>query len=331
MSTVSEYSRNQPATVVGADARFATTFLSTKYRDKAVAGEVLMDKTSGEIFIKRVSDGKIVSFYQNKKMLNDLTLDLRVLLRYYTSFTYPMNDENAFYISTNYDLIAINNEALYNLTKDNITILGAPDDVNKLTFKVSGKSNGFFCRNSTRDIDKAFVEFITNQYNITYNEVDRCNAILTYDVIAVKGGVNHSYPNITANIMLNDDVAVFFPQNIYDELGTIDSVIVTIKSITYNKIHTMIENKDTFDESFISAYNKLISNDGRIEVAEFNISYFIDDASDIELYGNEVVLALLDMPHINQYMYKMDKLVDSNIVVSETKPTTACMWFKPKT
>jgi len=48
------------------DMRFATTFISNKYRDFAVKGEVLMDKATGEIFTKRPEDGRVVSFFQNK-------------------------------------------------------------------------------------------------------------------------------------------------------------------------------------------------------------------------------------------------------------------------
>ena len=53
------------------DQRFAATFLSSKNRKFAVKGESLMDKATGEIFTKRYADGKVVSFFQNKKNIND--------------------------------------------------------------------------------------------------------------------------------------------------------------------------------------------------------------------------------------------------------------------
>ena len=167
MSTTNE-SSVKPTVIIGADARFATTFLSTKYRDKAVAGEALMDKTTGELYIKRVSDGKIVSFYQNKKMIEDLVFELRLLLLNNPNFVYPSKDDTGFYISTNYDLISINNETIFNLVTDDIVIPGTPDDINKLTFKLSGKTNAFFCRCCTRDIDKSFIEYLTIQYNTIF-------------------------------------------------------------------------------------------------------------------------------------------------------------------
>ena len=110
----------KPTVIVEPDMRFATTFLSTKFRDYAVPGEALMDKTSGELFMKRPSDGKVISFHQNKKMIHDMILELRVLLVNNPGFRYPNSNNESFFVSTNYDVIAMNNEHLIDLTKENI-------------------------------------------------------------------------------------------------------------------------------------------------------------------------------------------------------------------
>lgn len=349
MATIPE-SSVRPTTIVNADSRFGTTFLSTKYRDRAVNGEVLMDKTSGEIFIKRVSDGKIVSFYQNKKMINDLALDLRILLLGNPALVYPSKNENAFYIVTNYDLVAINNETLYNIMVDDIIIPGEPNDINKLTFKVSGGSTGFVCRNTTRDVDKVFVEFLTNQYNAIIknysgdNEIylaeyekiqnidkwENCNAVLTYDIIVSKDGEDHSYLNNIDYIRLNDDSVVLFPEKIYTDLESFDSAIITIKSITYDKLQFMITHKDDFGVLFNDTYNKIISHDNRVEVSEFIINHFIDDAYDIQILGNENIIGFLNIGHFNRYMYQVEQLVEgTHIQISPVQPSFACTWFKP--
>ena len=339
----------KPTVVVTPDSRFATTFLSTKYRDRAVNGEALMDKSTGELFIKRINDGKIVSFYQNKKMIDDLVLEFRFMITNNTSFSYPRDTETSYYVSTNYDLVAINNESLYNLMTDNISIAGAPNDINKLIFKVSGKSNGFFCRNSTRDIDKPIVEFLTNQYNTIFKNYDGSNttylaekakfnnakwedsnAILTYDLLVNKAGTDYNYNNNIAYIRMNEDSCVLLPEKIYTELGSFDYATVTIKSISYDKIHFMINHKDEFGLIFTESYNKLINYDNRIEVCDFNIVHFINDANDIELRGNESIIAFVDIPHLVKYMHAMDRMQGaSSLVISNTKPSFACTWFKP--
>jgi hypothetical protein len=159
--------RHSSTVVVQPDTRFATTFLSTKYRDHAVPGEALMDKTSGELFMKRPIDGKIISFTQDKKLLDELVLDLKVLLTNNSQFTYNADSKNGFCVSTNYDSTTINNEVLLNLMTDDI-VTGDEEDLNKLTFKVSKDSNGFFCCPATRAVDKPVIEFLANQYNTMF-------------------------------------------------------------------------------------------------------------------------------------------------------------------
>ena len=333
------------------DSRFATSFLSTKYRDRAVNGEALMDKSSGELFIKRPSDGKVISFFQNKKLINELMFNLRVLLLSSTSFKYPSSDNNAFYVSTNYDLIAINNETLYDLTTDNVNISGTPYDINKLSFNVSANSNGFICRNSTRDVDKPIIEFLTQQYDSLFKDYsgnnanyveehgkftsianwEGSNAILTYDITTTLNGVETTYSNISECIRMNDDMVILFPSTI----NSFDSAVITIKSINYDKLHFMINHKDEFGNIFTESYTKFLYSDSRIEVAEFNISHFIDNANDFITLGNENIVVFIDIPHMNMYMTRMDSLFEvpdlpSTIEISETQPEFACIWFKPK-
>lgn len=346
MATTYE-SSNRPTIIVRPDSRFATSFLSTKYRDHAVNGEALMDKTSGELFFKRESDGKIVSFYQNKKLISDLVIELRILLANNQSFEYPYDDGSAFFVSSNYDLIAINNESLYDLTTDDVFINNGPEDINKLSFKISGRCNGFFCRNSTRDVDKAIIEFLTNQYDYrlkNYNGNDseflaeknkyntnikweNSNAILTYDIIVTKNGVNYEYLNNIEYINTNEDNCILFDNTIFTTHGYYDYATVIIKSITYDKIHFMINHKDSFDTDFIEAYNKLIHSDNRIEVAEFNVNHFIDNANDIIILGNESIISFVDIENINRYMSKMSKLTNASSVITTISEPSDSVWL----
>ena len=67
-------STDKPTYVSKPDIRFATTFLSHEYRDYSVDGETMMDKMTGEIFIKRPIDGRVLSYEQNKKYVTNLIL-----------------------------------------------------------------------------------------------------------------------------------------------------------------------------------------------------------------------------------------------------------------
>lgn len=51
-----------PKETLTPDVRVASSFLDEKYDDKAVRGEVVMDKIDAELFIKRPLDNRLVSF-----------------------------------------------------------------------------------------------------------------------------------------------------------------------------------------------------------------------------------------------------------------------------
>ena len=375
----------KPTILIESDSRFGATFLSTKYRDHALNGEVLMDKITGEIFVKRATDGQIISFQQNKKLLNDIAFDFSILLMMNPSFSYPdardsvEYNDSSFYISTNYDLVTINNEKVFNLLNEDIIIPGGPTSYNKLTFDVSGKSNGFICKCSTRDCDKAFIEFITNQYNklvkdysgvneiykaekSRYNDSDIWkvnNAVIVYDVIVYRGETPHEYMNKEGSITINDDSLIMFDSDVYPvNDDTITKITVTIKSIKFDKLRFMLNYKNDIDlftdssnqtdqaeidrakaeaeaeqDMFNMIYNKLLPKDNNISIGEFNISYFINDGSSIELFGNDNIVALLDVPHIRRYIDKMTSLFGSrnaaSVTVSNEQPAYAGLWFKP--
>ena len=158
MAFFAENSNDKPTIISEPDTRFATSMLSTKYRIHAVPGEALMDKTSGEIFIKRPSDGKIVSFFQNKQLYYDLLMEVRLNIANNPEFKSPISSDEftgkSFMYSVNYDLANIHDggEKLINIVSESQPSLSSP------TFIFGAKSNGFFIRIATRDCDKAVVE-----------------------------------------------------------------------------------------------------------------------------------------------------------------------------
>ena len=324
--------------------RFATTFISNKYRDYAVKGEVLMDKATGEIFTKRPEDGRVVSFFQNKKYMHDLMLELRVLLNNNARFTYPsITDVDSFFLSTDYDIMSIYGEKDTNIATTDMTIPNIADiPVSNLRFNISKKCNGFFCRLTSRDSDKAVIEWITNQYNAVlknydgtveafiyeknkFNAIEKwedSNATIEYRLTIVKNGEERTFP-LVDYVRINEESCVLFPDSITDAyLADADSVYVTINKITYDKIKFMIKYRASFSVSFIDGVNKFICPDNLISVRYCNICSFVDKSTDINLLGNEFIIAMLDTAYVRRYMMKMGKLNnDANIILSKDRPS----------
>lgn len=345
-----------PALIVKPDMRFANTFLDTKYRDYSVPGEALMDKVSGELFIKRPKDGRVISFFQNKKMLHDLTLELRVMLLNNENIYYPYDNDDAFFVSSNYDLLTINNEQPINIINENITIQRNGeniDSINTLSFNISKDNNGFFCRPTSRDCDKPFVEFLVNKYNTffkNYNgnnqsyqqELNKFNSIelwedssceIFYTATKYKNNIATDSISTSHLIRINENSGVEIPYTFIGEksLRDYDYIKIEITSIEFYKVHYMQEHKNEFGEEFLNNYNKLlfetdINNDAVIKPAEFNVMYFIDNINQIEILGNEFLLALLDIPYINRYMSKMSKLKEASQFLTTIEEPSVIDW-----
>lgn len=325
-----------PTIISKPNQRFATTALSTEFRRFAVNGELLKDQTTGELFLKRKDDGKVVSFFQNKKYMHDIVLELRVLLTTNPGFRYPAESEEAFFVSTNYDLVAINKENLINIYTDDIVINNtSPDSLYTLKFNVSGRCNGFFVRHSTRDCDKPAIEMITNYYNTyiksytgndpvfleekakfnTTNWEDS-NATILYNVTCVyqpeEGEeVRHVYA-CTSNVRLNETCYVSLPELAMRENfpNGVTSILVEVNQIKYHKIHFMIAHQDEIGEHFKALLQKFQFQEGRMESHIFNVLAIIDKPDGYMPLGNDILLAFIDLPYMHRYMGKMTELLD---------------------
>lgn len=327
------------------DMRFGTTFISNKYRDYAVKGEVLMDKATGEIFTKRPEDGRVVSFFQNKKYMHELMLELRVLLNNNSNFRYPGEDDvEALYLSTDYDLMTIYDDKEHNImTEDTIIPNSSVTSFHKLSFNISNKSNGFFCRMTSRDSDKAVIEWVTSQYNTLFKnytgtdpvflaEHDKFNGIekwedsnasINYTLeLSYDNGTTQSY-DFTDYVRINEQASVLFPNSIGENtIGSANKVTVTINSITYDKIHFMIKYKASLDPSFNDGLMKFMYPDGNIYIRYCNICSFVDESTDIDLHGNEFIVAMMEVSYVRRYMLKMSRLmVEPNFIFSSSRPS----------
>ena len=352
---IQEMSSDQvrPTYVARPDERFATSFMSLINRDYAVRGEVIMDKQTGEIFAKRIGDGRVVSFFQNKQYLYDIMLRLKILIGSNPSFLYPEDDDRALYTSTDYDLMTVNNEVpldiLKTLTTETVFDTGETTDVNRLRkkvrFKVSKNSNGVFCRLTSRDNDKSLIEWLTSQYdyllsnytgeNSLFNaekaklldntDWKDTNAILYYNVTAIRtNGTNRTF-SIAENVRINEESCIKFPEEAID-LSDVDYYLVEFEHIDYYKLHFIIQYGSELSPTFESEYEKFKYADEKIYIYYCNIGRFVDKGEDIDLLGNEFIVALLEVPHMITYMEKVATLYKNAAFIRSIDRPNATTW-----
>lgn len=373
-------SSDRPTFVEHPNMRFATSALSHEYRDYAINGELIMDKMTGEILIKRPADGRVLSFDQNKKYMYDLMLELRILLTTNENFLYPgrkrdsniddppsemdsaiiLANRDAYYVSTNYDLVTINKEHLNDVLTTNNTIIpeeGESEDIdlrNTLSFNISGKSNGFFCNPITRDSDKAAVRILSGVYNkvVTeykslypniqteydsyYEMTSQANtyadsdAILAYKVIVNDGISTSTYPAMgyyTDFVRLNEERCVQFPDEMMQHFpnGFISGKVI-ICGLTYRKMHYVINNTPGIEEldNIAEDIAQYLSPDGKVYVNYMHIGCFVDKYKDITPLGNDIINGCIDVPYMHRYMQKMASLRQSaTFIQSSLRPDDA--------
>lgn len=354
----------KPTFVTKPDMRFATTFLSTKYRDYAVKGEAITDKATGEIFIKRPSDSRVVSFYQNKKYLRDLALEMRILINSHPDFKFEdilkKKNVNAFYVSTDYDVMSIFDEKDVNIFDKDLVIPNDNLNIHKITFPISNVTNGFFMRLTSRDSDRVLFSWMSAQYNtllsnysgtdteclaqkelldtdVTWKN-DDCTVEYRLDMYTKKTDTKprKSY-TIKTYARVNEESCILFPTGNngvdFEIERACEKVTVTILNITFDKFHFMLKHGKALDSNFETELNKFAypreaSTDPREAFIRYiNICSFVDDSKDITLLNNEFLIALLDVPYIKKYMDDLATLVNARATIYSPEMPDDTVWI----
>ena len=326
------------------DIRFATTFLSNEYREYGVNGESLMDKATGEIFTKRNVDGRVVSFFQNKKYIGEMLQEFVILTNNNPSFTFPEEtDLNSLYLSTDYDLMTINDDHIVDIVENNISIPNTNDTMrHQLKFNLSGKTNGFFIRLTTRDSDKNIVNWLVLEYNNNFKDYAGTNekflaearkfntiekwqdssATIFFNVVCTQGEKSVSY-SAKDYIRVNEDSCVLLPLEAIEKdfPNGYDSARVEISSFEFEKIHFMLTNKTEIGADFANQIQKFILADNKILATYASIFHFVNNSDSVTLLGNEFIVGLLDIPYMYRYLSKMAKVkTPSEIILSVNRP-----------
>lgn len=332
------------AKVILPDVRFGSSFLDKRYKKFAELGEVIMDKITGELLVKRKADGRIISFTQNDKYIHDIMVELRILMKQFTSFTYP-TDASSWFTSSDYGVVELSSKTVENLLKvDSIDFPNTSLSEDQVfRFKLSKECNGFFLRPITRDTDKNVCEYLTQFFNNAFrsyagdnpdfiaereklkdSSYESCNAVVSF-VTKVTGTINSGTEtrefSSTANIRVNESNFIQIPSTYKTIFSSVDSIVIEIDSISFPKFS---KSKLYMEQNLIedAVYKKLVAPDENINVEWVNILSFIDSSDDIVAHLNVENIALMDSQFLREYIGKIDKLSGSaGVIPSVTRPT----------
>ena len=355
MSTTTTVSSIQP------NLRFGTSFLdSSKYRDRAANGEALMDKRTGEVVLKRKSDGSFIYFDRENLRLDDYIGNIRAITRSNVKFQYPTEYNTTDIGNTFFETFLLDTQefvpetenGLYcdgikfrnNLLLDNY-VSETDSNGNKILdkgFSISTKTNGIIVKLVSRPRDTSLIEYTAGIYNNYCKKYSGTDALIlaekdklkdaTYDKSNVEIGISitgNRYFSTTAYLKLNEWSLILFEDNgkLLD-FSDLDDVRVIIDYVRFPKIKN-IESMLSVPEK--NQYKKLLDSSSanetnpkeRIAITHAYVSAFIQNDSHIQLpdYRNSKVLELVGLKPFTDSMRMIGNIASTEgIHISENEP-----------
>lgn len=266
--------------------RYANGFLNLKYKDKAVTDESMQDKTSGELFYKRKTDNKIISFSRDNKDVADTLervkslIDTNIYFKRPTKYNASTYYNDSYFMSLNYDVI---NCELADETKNTLlTNVMYVDNTTEKTY-MSLETNGFFIGLYTSPRNKSSIDYLTGLYD---NYIKNYNTNESLNSLKSKYSIeNYDMSNVTIEYtctIWNGDKSVISYSNAgYGRLNEI-SYIPILTDITSHEsaTHITLEINRIYSEKLWYAYKNLLTQ------SEYNLLNSLMDINDFGInYG----------------------------------------------
>ena len=86
-----------------ADVRYGSSFLSVSKHKKSVSGEIMTNKITGEVYIKRPADKKVISFKQKSQTVYEAVTEFNMQFQSANGFIFP-NDPGSYLLGIKVDV-----------------------------------------------------------------------------------------------------------------------------------------------------------------------------------------------------------------------------------
>lgn len=348
--------------VYDSDVRYGSSFLSVSNNRQSAPGEVMTDKLTGEIYIKRPSDGKIVSFKQKSQTVYQTIEEFDIQFQSSQGFKYPRT-KGAFLLGTKLNVDEMKAEDNQrDLLQNNYSFgenVGSEED---LRLDLSTKTNGFFIKPITRNGDRLscgylsglFLEqenadFKSNVRNFTdwldlstlyespYNytewkkldQWEQSTGIVEYTITTVgtdsNGKVITNVKDGVATIKLNEYTVVRFPEDYAEELENIISIQAVITKLRFPKLQyeRYINTEPTATSGIDPTLTQLLEPDNKVVLTSIDTLYFIDSASELPSNQSIIINQIVDTVFLEEAMVELSNANGSKSVQSyEEEPSS---------
>lgn len=153
------------ARVYDSDVRYGSSFLSIHNKSKAESGEILSDKVTGEIYIKRPADDKIISFNIKSQTTYQAVAEFNMQYRVAAleEFEYP-KDAKSYLLGMRIPVDEYEGPNTRDLLFENYPFDAGLNNPNFGMFKVSHVTNGFFIKANPRTNDRMATGYLAGRF-----------------------------------------------------------------------------------------------------------------------------------------------------------------------
>lgn len=346
--------------IYDADVRYGSSFLSVSKNKQSVPGEIMTDKTTGEIYIKRPQDSKIISFRQKSHTMYEAIQEFNMQFQSSIGFTYP-EDPGSYLLGTKIDVDEyVQDENKIDLLIENhefSTIIGDKKD---FRFDVSNKTNGFYIKPITRLGDRNINGYLTGQFSeheyVDFATVTRSftdwldlsnlysyaylytewkefenwkssNAFVDCTITTIgsdiDGNTIKNVKEVTVPIQLDEHNYVGFPSDYNEEMETIYSINVVVNKIYAPKLQyeRYLANDSNTTSGINPIVDRMIEIDNKVVLQSVDLFYFISGSSQLPTNDNTLITQCFDVEFLDQAIIHISTSSGARAVQSqEEKP-----------
>lgn len=328
------------------DVRYGESFLSIGNNKKSELGEIMADKITGELYIKRPADGRIVSFKQKSQTTYDTLREFNVQFAYSSvDFLYP-DDPGSYLICNRYDVEEFfKNDLKKDLLVDNYSFSSSVNLYDDIRMQVSTKTNGIFVKPITRLGDRNIVGYFTGQfraheagnflsviktfeewlelsklypsvYSYTewkeFSSWDSCNALVDCTITVIGKNDNNetvtNVKNVTAPLHLNEYSFVKFPSDYNEEITNIYSIQVVINKIYCPKLQyeRYLSETSASSSGLVPIVTRLMEPDYKVPLHSIDVFSFIDSVSQLPTNENTIINNCIDVTFMEKAIEEIE-------------------------
>ena len=344
--------------VFDADVRYGSSFLDVGKNKQSVSGEIMTDKLTGEVYLKRPQDDKIISFRQKSHTIYEAIQEFNIQFQSSIGFVYP-EDPGSYLLGTKLDV----DEYLSNNNKTDILlqnhefskVVGEHDD---FRFEVSNKTNGFYIKPITRLGDRNVCGYLTGQFseheNINFTTVVRSfpdwldlsalydsaylytewkkldnwkssNGLVDCTIKVVgsneDGNTIENIKSFTTAIQLNEYSYIRFPDDYNEEMVDIYSVNVIVTKIYAPKLEyeRYLANDSTSSTGINTIVDRMMEIDDKVVLQSVDTFYFISGASQLPTNKNTIIDQCVDVEFLTQAIVYLSTSSGSRSIQSQVE------------